>query len=99
MSRGVEPREEGTRRLLNTHLSGQTHHAANPTLLEFASDLPLFTVDGLYSLKQLVDDLVNLAQSNFTSNRLMIGTLSVLGSLLETGCLEDVEVEENGAAT
>ncbi|KAI5480996.1 tubulin-specific chaperone D [Pseudohyphozyma bogoriensis] len=81
--------------LLEGAILGITPHSASSAFIDFAISLPLHAEEdeSVYSLFDLLQQLVALGKANFTSNRLFIPVLNVFGMLVESGAFDEFEEE------
>ncbi|GAA5904049.1 hypothetical protein JCM5296_002517 [Sporobolomyces johnsonii] len=77
-------------------------HSSTTPFLDFALSLPPLPSasspqsPSSYTLLHLLQHLCFLGKSNFSSNRLFIPFLGIISSLAESGCLDEVVLDEEG---
>ncbi|GAA5821078.1 hypothetical protein JCM11251_001952 [Rhodosporidiobolus azoricus] len=86
--------------LLEGAVLATSQYSASTPFLDYALSLPPLPsspIDTSFNLLSLLTSLHSLARAHFSSNRLFVPLLHLLSSLAETGCLDEILLDESGA--
>jgi len=78
--------------------TGSTQRPASSSLVAYIQTLPLTACEPEYSLSGFAGDLVDWAESNVTSNNVVVPVLQIFNVLLEADVLTGLPESERGSA-